>query len=68
MKKPPKHRTAIFTVVRLAPKGSGIEPHVKDSFGTLEKADEMCDVYQQELSEKEVFGFTFKTFVNYYYD
>lgn len=64
----PKTRTPIYTVVRVAPKGSGIEPHVKDSFGTLEKAEEMCFVYEQELTDKEVYGFVFKPFVNYFYD
>jgi hypothetical protein len=63
-----KPRDIVYTVVRLAPKNSGMEPHVKDSFGSLEKAEEMCEVYQQELLEKEVFGFTFKVFINYYYD
>lgn len=63
-----KPRTYVYTVVRLAPKGSGIEPHVKDSFSTLERAEEMCEVYQQELHEKEVYGFEFKIFLNCFYD
>lgn len=58
----------IYTVVRLAPRGSGIEPHVKDSFSTFEEAEEKCGVYLQELHEKEVFGFVFKTYINYLYE
>ena len=63
-----KNKTPVYTIVRLAPRDSSIPPHVKDTFGTLEKAEEMCGVYEQEMLELDVHGFVFKTFPNYYYD
>ena len=63
-----KNKTPVYTVLRIPPNNSGLLVHVKDTFGTLDKAEEMCGVYEQEMLELDVHGFEFKTFPNYYYD
>lgn len=60
----PKHRTTIYTVVRIYKEQITA---VLDSFRTFERATEMCGVYKQQTKQLG-FDFEFQIFASTYYD
>ncbi len=62
MKKLPKHRTTIYTILRLP------DVAVLDSFFSFERAEEVAAFYAQDMKDRNVDGFTFPVKCSTYYD
>jgi hypothetical protein len=67
MKKPPKHRTTIYTIVRMSTYPNMSPTTVLDSFETFESAEDAAGAYAQQMLERNIAGLSFNVFPSTYY-
>jgi hypothetical protein len=71
--KKPKHRGNIYVVLRTENHNDPFEEgwsfeHVRDSFRTLERAEEMVGVYEQQDKEHNINNRSYRIHVSTFYD